>query len=492
MKAPFLSRKFLTYIGIGAILIIAIVVSLNHGNEKQTAKAMRLDIIQEVAATGKVKSNQSVDLGFDKSGRVGSVYALVGDIVKKGQTIATLEAGETSADLSKAKALLLEENIKLREMKNTAPISYNDASKNLDAAIKEGFADADNAVRNRTDQFFKNVDTKPQFEISIISGNFVHYFNVPNDTKIEINSAREKIEGVLNNWQKRTSNINSSNLVSEADIAISDLNLISVFLDKVAGAVNTFSPANYVYETTVSNYKAAISSARGEVSGAISDIVTAKSKLNTAPTLGEFGQFESVLAQEAKVNQAEANVSSLEASLSKSIIKAPFDGVITLQDAKIGGAVSAGIALVSMVGQNEMYVEANISEIHIGKVMVGNPVSITFDAFPAEEFPGEVSYMEPGDVVIDGIVNYKIRVNLTRPDTQIKNGLTANLKIQTTKKENVLAIPLYAITKENGQNFVNKMIGKNIQKIPVSLGISGNNGFVEVLDGLNKGDIVEF
>lgn len=474
------------------ILIVAIVIGLNNSNGKQTVTATRSDIIQEVAATGKVKPNQSVNLGFDKSGRVGNVYALVGDIVKRGQTIAALEAGEISADLSKAKASLLEENIKLREMKNTAPISYNDASKNLNTAIKEGFVDADNAIRNRTDQFFKSVDTNPQFEISITSGNFIHYFNVPNDTKIEINNTRKKIEEVLDNWQKRTLNVNLLDLTSEANVAIDDLNFISAFLDRVAGAVNTFSPADYAYETTVNNYKTAISSARSEVSGAISAIVTAKDKLNTAPTLGEFGQFENVLAQEAKVAQAEANVSSLEASLGKSIIRAPFDGVITLQDAKVGGAVSAGVALVSMVGQNEMYVEANISEIHIGKVMVGNPVSITFDAFSGEEFSGEVSYIEPGDVVIDGIVNYKIRVNLIGFTTQVKNGLTANLKIQTIKKENVLAIPLYAVIEENGQNFVNKIAGKNIQKIPVSLGISGNNGFAEILNGLNEGDMVEF
>jgi len=492
MMSFLLSKKFLIYVGIAIVLITIGVVSFSNGNGKETVTVIRSDIIQEVAAIGKIKPNQSVDLGFDKSGRVGSVYALVGDSVTKGQIIATLEAGETLADLSKAKASLLEENIKLREMRNIAPISYNDASKNLEAVIKEGFADADNAIRNRTDQFFKNVDTNPQFEISIVSGNFVHYFNVSNDTRIEISNDRKKIEEILENWQKRTLNINTSNLISEADLAINDLNIISAFLDKIAGAVNTFSPADYVYDTTVSNYKTTISSARSEVSGAISAIVTAKDKLNAAPTLGEAGQFEDVLAQEAKVAQAEASVSALEASLDKSLIRAPFDGIVTRQDAKVGGAVSAGVVVASVVGKNNMYVEANISEIHIGKIMTGNPVYITFDAFPSEEFSGEVSYIEPGDVIIDGVVNYKIRVNLTESDSRIKNGLTANLKIQTNKKENVLVIPLYVVKEENGQSFVNKITSNGVQKVSISLGLSGNNGDVEVLDGLNGGDVLEF
>ncbi|MFH0803983.1 MAG: efflux RND transporter periplasmic adaptor subunit [Candidatus Zambryskibacteria bacterium] len=492
MKAFFLSKKFLIYAGIAVILISVVAFGLNSGNGKEVAMATRGDITQEVAATGKIKPSQSVSLGFDTSGRVGSVYAMIGDRVTQGQIIAALESGGTSADLAKAKASLLEENIKLREMKDTSPVSYNDASKNLSAAIREGFADADNAVRNRIDQFFKNADTNPQFEISITSGSFVHYFNVPSDTKLEINSDRKKVEEVLNNWQKRTLNLNSTNLASEADAAISDLNFISIFLNKVAGAVNTFSPADFAYETTVNNYKAAVSSARSEVSGTISAIVTAKDKLNSAPTLGQSGQFEDILAQEAKVVQAEANVASLEASLGKSSVSAPFDGIITLQDAKKGEAVLAGAPLISIVSQNDMYVEANISEIHIGKVSVGNPVFITFDAFPAEEFSGEVSYIEPGDVIIDGIVNYKIRVNLAGEETRIKNGLTANLKIQTMKKENVLTLPLYAVTEENGQSFVTKVVGKNVQRVPVLLGIVGNNGAVEVLSGLKEGDAVEF
>jgi len=488
----FLSKKILVCVGLGLVIVIVVVIGINRGNGKQMITVTRADIVQEVAATGKVKPNQSVNLGFDKSGRVANVYALVGDIVKKGQTVATLESEEISADLAKAKALLAEENIKLREVKSTAPISWGDASKNLDAAIKEGFADADNAIRNRIDQFFKNTIANPKFEISITSGNFVHYFSVPNDTALEINSDRKATENILTDWQKRILNLNSSNLVSEANKAISDLDIISDFLDKMAGAVNTFSSADYAYDTTVNNYKAAVSLARSEVSGAISAIVTAKDKLNTAPTLGEYGQFENVLTQEAIVSQAQAAVSSLEASLNKSTVKAPFDGIVILQDAKPGGAVLAGATLISIVSQNEMYIEANVSEIHIGKIMVGNLVFVTFDAFPAEEFSGEVSYIEPGDTVIDGVVNYKIRVNLLKSDAKIKNGLTANLKIWTAKRENVLTIPLYAISKENGQDFVNKIAGKETQKTPVVLGLSGNNGFVEILNGLNEGDMVEF
>jgi HlyD family secretion protein len=490
--ASFLSKKFLIYTGIIVILIVAGYLYFNRDSAKEMAVVSRSDVVQEVAATGRVKPEQSVDLGFDKSGRVREAYVSVGDKVKRGQMIAVLEAGEISADLARARAVLAEENVKLREMKNTAPSTYNDASVNLGASIREAFAASDNAIRNRADQFFKNIPANPQFEISITSGNFIHYFNVPSNTVLEINNGRKEAEVILLNWQQRLPNISTANAISEADRVLNELRVISSFLDKMAGAVNSFSSVDFAYDTTVSSYKTAIAAARTEVAGAVSSIVMAKEKLNSAPTPGDGGQFESILAQEAKVSQAAAAVSSMEASLAKSSIIAPFDGIVTLQDARPGAAVSPGSSLVSLISQNDMYIEANISEIHIGRMMPGNPVSVVFDAFPTENFQGEVAYIEPGDILVEGVVNYKIRVSLPDGDPRIKSGLTANLKIQTSKRDNVLSLPLYTVMQDNGRSYVNKITEDGVLETPVDLGLRGSNGKVEILSGVTEGDSVEF
>lgn len=492
MKAlSFLSKKFLIYAGIGIIAVLVIVFAFKNGNGKEIAVVTLSDLVQEVVATGKVKPNQTANLGFDRSGRVSSLHTFIGERVSQGKVLATLELDGVTADLDKAQAALKEEEIKLRETKNISPITYSDASKNLETAIREGFADADNAVRNKADQFFKNIPNNPQFEISLTSGGFVHYFDVATDVRLDLNNKRKNLENILLDWQKRMVNIDNTNLLAEADKAIADLNTTSVFLDKMAGAINAFISADYDYDTTVSNYKVAISGARSDISSAISSLVTAKDKFNTAPVLGETGQFGDVLIQESKVAQAKANVNSYVAVLEKSTIRAPFNGVVTLQDAKIGGTVSAGVTLMSVMSEDQMYIEANISEIHIGKIQTGNPVLITFDAFPGEEFWGQISYIEPGDVIVDGVVNYKVRVSFDNLDSKIKSGLTTNLKIQTAKKEKVLTVPLYAVIKEDDKIFVNKVIGKNVQKTPIVLGIVGNNGRVEVVEGLNADDVIE-
>lgn len=491
----YFSKKVTWALFLGVIIVIVLIFSFSNGNGKERIFVSKRVVIQEVSASGKVKPNQSVNLGFDKSGRVANVFASVGDMVSRGERIASLEAGDIGADVAKARALLDEEIIKLRELENTTPISYGDAYKNLEASLREGVSSADNAVRNRADQFFTNSPSNPQFEVSFTDGNFVHYFNVPSSLVTDINNQRREIEIILVNWQNKLMNLDYSDpskFLKEADLLLTDLKTISNFLDRLASAINTFAPAEYDYETTVNTYKTTISSARTEVSNSISSIVTAKDKLNSAPILGQSGEFENVLAQKAKVAQAKANLASFEAVFSKTSILAPFDGIITIQDVKVGETISAGTPLVSISSKSDIYIEANISEINIGKISENNRVIITFDAFPGEYFNGFVSNIEPGDFLIDGVVNYKIRVELEVLDSRIKNGLTANLKIETAKKENVLAIPLYAVFKENDQNFVNKIMNNKSQKTEVGLGLLGSNGLVEVINGLNEGDLVEF
>ena len=130
-----------------------------------------------------------------------------------------------------------------------------------------------------------------------------------------------------------------------------------------------------------------------------------------------------------------------------------------------------------------------------------------FDAFPGEDFRGFVSFIEPGDILVEGVVNYKIRVdfgniekledgtvswNYDGIDPRIKNGLTADLKIETSKIDNAVVLPLYAVSKEDGKSFVNKVVNGKQEKIEINLGREGSDGMAEVVDGLNPGDLVVF
>ena len=135
-------------------------------------------------------------------------------------------------------------------------------------------------------------------------------------------------------------------------------------------------------------------------------------------------------------------------------------------------------------------IEANVPEVDISKIAIHNPVSITLDAIAAEKFSGQVIYMDPAETIIDGVVNYKIKVAFAKLDDRIKSGLTANLAIETLRKKDTLVLPQFAIIEKDSGNFVSKQTADGAQETPVVIGIRGVNNYVEILSGVTEGDRV--
>jgi RND family efflux transporter MFP subunit len=440
----------------------------------------RSDVVQKVIVNGNTKAVRDSSLAFEVNGTVRTTYVDVGTRVTVGQPLVGLDQSTLYADLLKAQANVASEQARLDELKNgarpediavsetevsNAKITLEDAERNLQNKVVD-------VVNNSIDQFFSNPKTNsPQFNLAV------------NDTQLKnnINNGRFLVEAVIQNW-------------TSADI---DKNLPQVIalLDNVALAVNSQSQSGGFSQTTLDTYRSSISTARSTLTTARETLNTSRSKLALAEknlSLKKSGSTpEAIKAQEAKVLQNQAQVESVQASLSKMTLRSPQAGIVTKQDAKVGEIVTPGKVVVSVISDNDLEIESNVSEVSIGKVAVGNPVLITFDAFPGETFSGKVSYIEPGETIVDGVVNYKVTVAFNEKYLQIKSGLTSRLEIITSEKKDVLSIPEYAITKKEEASFVTKINGKVTTEVPVTLGLRGQDGFVEVLSGLVEGEIIE-
>lgn len=470
----FLTKKYIISVAILLLLIVIIMMVAKGNGKAQIVRVERGEVVQEVVVTGKAVAQNEVDLGFDTSGRVARSFAIVGERVAQGATIALLDTGEVVANLAKERALLAEEEATL-----------GGEEEKLVSSMSEAYAVADNAVRNKTDQFFKTPRTNPIFEVKFSDGNYVHYFEVPSNTVMDLNNTRREVEIVLNKWQSELLQINPTNVVSFSTEVVNRLNLISSFLNTVAYAVNSFTPAEYAYESTVTGYKTAVDLARTNVDSIRSTVITDKERLVSQKS----GNLNS--AGQARVNQIKSSISALESSLAKSRITAPFTGTITRQDAKVGEIAKSGEPLITLISESDMYIEANISEINIGKVNLDNNVKLEFDAYPGEVFLGKVVFIDPGETVVDEVVNYKIRIEPEAFDKRIKSGLTGSVHIAAGEKENVLFIPIYTTFKEEDKIYVNKLVDREVQKVEIQTGLVGSDGKIEVLSGLNEGDTVE-
>jgi multidrug resistance efflux pump len=105
----------------------------------------------------------------------------------------------------------------------------------------------------------------------------------------------------------------------------------------------------------------------------------------------EGARPEDIQAAQAQVDQAAAALKTIQLQLDNVDIKAPVAGTIAVKSAEIGEIVAAGQPLFNITDLQDIWVAANIEETYIGRVLVGQPVEFSIDAYPGKTFHGEVS-----------------------------------------------------------------------------------------------------
>jgi HlyD family secretion protein len=200
---------------------------------------------------------------------------------------------------------------------------------------------------------------------------------------------------------------------------------------------------------------------------------------------------QSIHSEEAKVKQAEARAQGIAAQIQETILRAPFGGIVTKKDAKVGEIASPNTPVISLISEGKLEIEANIPEVDVGKVATGNSTTITLDAFPGEVFTGRVGYIDPAETIVDGVTNFKTKIAFDQVDPRLKSGLTANVTIKTLEKNNVLVIPQYVVTENEAGSSVQKQSGDQVVTTAIVTGLRGEDGLVEVLSGLSEGDVIQ-
>ena len=102
---------------------------------------------------------------------------------------------------------------------------------------------------------------------------------------------------------------------------------------------------------------------------------------------------ERIAAQRAAVAQAEAAVRQLDATLANAVVRAPFDGVVTVKDREEGEIVGAGTPVVTVTDLGDRWVRIYVREDRIGAVRLGESASVTADTYPGKRYEGTVSYI---------------------------------------------------------------------------------------------------
>ena len=172
---------------------------------------------------------------------------------------------------------------------------------------------------------------------------------------------------------------------------------------------------------------------------------------------------DEIAALEASLEQAEMSLKQSEIQYQDSIVKAPFDGIVTQRYAVEGAYVapstsgsdtaSSSASSILALAQG-LEIVAQVPELDIGQLQPGQKVKIVADAYPDREFTGEVKRIAPEAVVEENVTSFEVRVKLLTGQNVLRSKMNVDVTFIGKKLNDSLVVPTVAIFTEDGEQGV--------------------------------------
>ena len=190
------------------------------------------------------------------------------------------------------------------------------------------------------------------------------------------------------------------------------------------------------------------------------------------------------------VTIAQAKLEAARAAQRLLTIRAPASGTVSALLVGSGAAVDATKPILTLVSLARLSVTIDLSEFDVAQVRRGQKAIVDVDAFGGEPYAGSVQYVPLTGTDTNGVVTFPVEISL-RKVAGVKPGMNVSVRIIVARKQNVVQVPLEAITRDEEDRAYVTVVGDSGQetKRKVVLGLA-NNENVEVVKGLRAGEDV--
>ncbi|MCX7637751.1 MAG: efflux RND transporter periplasmic adaptor subunit [Cyclobacteriaceae bacterium] len=207
--------------------------------------------------------------------------------------------------------------------------------------------------------------------------------------------------------------------------------------------------------------------------------------------------WQQKVGTEMQYLQAKSNKEALEyriattrAQLELALIRAPFNGTVDELPAKVGQVVTPGVPLVRLVGREQMFVKADVSERFIGRFKAGDAVTIYFPLLD-KRIQSTVSAV--GQIINPENRTFTVEVMLPRVDFAVKPNQVAVLELKDYINTEAFAVPTRIVQRDEDGQFIYVVEEREgrlyARKRYVVTGVTSGN-MTEILEGLRSGDQV--
>lgn len=403
------------------------------------------DIPFTVSVTGSLQTLDDVMLSAKLPGKIAKVFVREGDTVQAGQVVVQQETNDLEAQLRQAEATLRSARARLQQARTALELQPTQNETNLRQA--EAALEAAKA-RLRALETGARRQERQQVEQQVASA------------RANLENAQANLERVRRLYQQD------------------------------AVPKQQLDAAQTAYDIALAQYRTAQEQLSLVQEGPRQEDIDAQRALvrqaEDAVRLARTGDLQLRVRQD-EVNAAKALVAQAEAGLfyarqqyESAFIRSPINGTVAMRAAQPGQMAGAGTPLLRIVNLNAIFFEARVSETAVRYVRVGQPVTVTVDAYPGKQFQGTVSRIYP--VGSEGSRDFVVRVDMRNEGGMLKPQMFARGEILVGLHRGVVLIPKDAILTQDGKQVVFVVREGVARRVAVQTGyINGTNAEVRGL-----------
>ncbi len=251
----------------------------------------------------------------------------------------------------------------------------------------------------------------------------------------------------------KVENAKASLLTAQADIATALSNIEASKANVVKARVSLEDTRRSLRRSMELFSQNLISASDRDAAQTSHDSAVAQLEATLAQKNASDAQAESAKARvesaKAQIKQAEAELEMAQVNLDHTRITAPVNGIVISRNVDVGQTVAASLQAPTLfsIAQDltEMQVETNVSEADIGRMANQQETTFTVDAYPLMTFQGKVTEIRNAPITVQNVVTYNVVIQVRNPELKLKPGMTANVSILVSHKDNVLKIPNAAL-----------------------------------------------
>jgi len=472
-----------------------------------TAQVTAINLVTSVESSGSVEAIRSESLYWKTTGTVATVNVAVGDTVKKGNVLMTIDPATAPQSVIQAY------------------VDLDTAQDALEALLNPGALDIANAKQAVADaeQTLKDAKQDLKYAQNPVGQSL---YDTLSDTKLALDTAlaNQQLEHVSTDASTIKSTEDDMNLaysrLQRAQVEMDDCIKISCgervqredALNNAQKAYqkawDAFQTAKLKYDTNVANQTDDVRNARQDYDQAVANLNAALAgpdalKVQTTQAAVEVAEADLADKQETlnkllngadpkDIAAAQANVLSAQTTIDSLMIKAPFDGEVLQVNFRPGDTATQSDVAVRLANRTQLHVEVAVDESDISQVNVGDPATLSFDFLPDLSLTGKVSQVVPIGEEVQGLVKYTVRLDFDQADPRVLLGMTTNASIVTDTVEGALAVPVDAVQQDDDGEYVNRVkVGGVLEKVRVVSGEIQEGDLVVVTGDLQVGDTIQ-